>query len=80
MSIKIDRFESYPIGRTPADIKLHSKATILIKDHLDDSVISFIQLNGDIKENKALAKLIIETIENFIENSGDENDDSEDSH
>lgn len=69
MSIKIDRFESYPIGRTPVDIKLHSNATILIKDHTDDSIISFIQLNGDIEENKVLAQRIIETIEEVIENS-----------
>lgn len=79
MSIKIDRFESYPIGRTPVDIKLHSNATILIKDHTDNSVISFIQLNGDLKENKELAELIIKTIEDFIEGEGT-NDDSEDSH
>jgi len=69
MSIKINRFESYPIGRTPVDIKLHSNATILIKDHTDDSIISFIQLNGDIEENKVLAQRIIETIEEVIENS-----------
>lgn len=69
MSIKINRFESYPIERTPVDIKLHSNATILIKDHTDDSIISFIQLNGDIEENKVLAQRIIETIEEVIENS-----------
>lgn len=69
MSIKIDRFESYQIKRAPAEIKLHSSATVLIKDHLDDGVISFIQLNGDIEENKVLAQRIIETIEEVIENS-----------
>lgn len=69
MSLKIDRFESYQIRRTPVDIKLHSNATILIKDHTDDSIISFIQLNGDIEENKVLAQRIIETIEEVIENS-----------
>lgn len=78
MSLKIDRFEAYQIGRVPSEMKLHSKATVLIKDHLDDGVISFIQLDGDLKENKELARLIIETIENYIES--DANDDSENSH
>lgn len=72
MSIKIDRFESYQLTRTPSDIKLHSKATVLIKDHLDDGVISFIQLNGDLEENKELARRIIETIEDYLESDSNE--------
>lgn len=79
MSLKINRFEAYQIKRAPAEIKLHSSATVLIKDHLDDGVISFIQLNGDLKENNELAELIIKTIEDFIEGEGT-NDDSEDTH
>ena len=39
MSLKIDRFEAYQIGRVPSEMKLHSNATVLIKDHLDDGVI-----------------------------------------
>lgn len=68
--ISIPRFSKKQLKRVPSEMKLHSDATVLIHDHLDDNVIGFIQLNGKKKDNEFLADKIIEVIEEFIEQDG----------
>ena len=65
--ITIPRYCKKQLKNVPTDMKLHSDATILIQDHLDDSIVAFIQLNGKKKDNEFLADKIIEAIEEFIE-------------
>ena len=70
--ITIPRFSKRGLKRVPSEMKLHSDATILIHDHLDDTIIGFIQLNGVKKDNEFLAGKIIEVIEEFIESDDPE--------
>ena len=67
MSIKINRFESIPLRKSPIELKIINKTAILIKDHTDDNIVSYIQLFNDSGKNKELANLIIQTIEEYIE-------------
>lgn len=67
MSIKIDRFEAIPLRKSPIELKIINKTAILIKDHTDDNIVSYIQLFNDSGKNKELANLIIQTIEEYIE-------------
>ena len=64
--IQIPRFEKRELTKIPTQLKLHSDATILIQDHLNDNIIAFIQLDGVKKDNEYLADKIIEAIEEFI--------------
>lgn len=65
--ISIPRFSKKQLKKVPTEMKLYSDATVVIHDHLDDSIIGFIQLNGVKKDNEFLADKIIEIIEEFIE-------------
>ena len=65
--ITIPRFSKKELHRIPTEVKLHSDATILIHDHLNDNIIGFIQLDGKKKDNEFLADKIIEAIEEFLE-------------
>lgn len=71
--ITVPRFSKKELKRVPSEMKLHSDATILIHDHLDDNIIGFIQLDGIKKDNEYLADKIIEVIEEFIEDGSSEN-------
>lgn len=73
MSIKIDRFELKTIKET-ATVKIPNLNTILIKDHADERVVSFVQLFNDKKKNTELATRIIDVIENFILEEENNND------
>lgn len=66
MSIKIDRFELRELEKTPSNVSLQNKTAILIKDHLEDHIIGFIQVMNNIDENKELGSRIISTIEEYI--------------
>lgn len=68
--ITIPRFCKKQLKKVPTDMKLYSDATILIQDHLDDTIVAFIQLNDKKKDNEVLADKIIEVIEEFIEEDG----------
>ena len=72
MSLKVDRFEPIEIKKTPVELKVINKTAILIKDHKDDNIVSYIQLFNNSKQNKELAELLIQTIEEYIE-TGDTN-------
>lgn len=65
MNIKIDRFEPKEV-RKHGTVNIENMNTILIKDHKDDNIISFIQLFNDKKKNRAVAEEIIKTIEDFL--------------
>lgn len=65
--ITVPRFSKKQLKKVPSEMKLHSDATVLIHDHLDDTIVGFIQLNGKKKDNEFLADKIIEIIEEFIE-------------
>ena len=64
-NMKIDRFEKKEISR-PAKVEIENMNTILIKDHTDDVIVSYVRVFNDKKKNKELADKIIETIEEFI--------------
>ena len=64
-NMKIDRFEKKEIIR-PAKVEIENMNTILIKDHTDDVIVSYVRVFNDKKKNKELADKIIETIEEFI--------------
>lgn len=70
--ITIPRFSKKELQKIPTEVQLHSDSTILIHDHLDDSIICFIQLNGKKKDNEYLADKFIEVIEEFIEDGSSE--------
>ena len=70
--ITIPRFAKKELNKIPTEVKLHSDATILIQDHLNDNIVGFIQLDGKKKDNEFLAGKIIEVIEEFIESDDPE--------
>ena len=67
-NIKIDRFEKKEVKpRTHnQQIIIENNTAILIKDHLNDNMISLVQLNNNLEKNKELADRIINTIEEYI--------------
>lgn len=76
MSLQINRFEKKEVKRNVKDtqVMIQNNTTILIKDHTTDNIISMIQLTDNINKNKELADRIINTIEEYIlENENAEN-------
>lgn len=70
--ITIPRFEITKVERG-TNIRIDKKTTIAIKDHATDTQTVILNLEDDVEKNKRLAALLIETIEEFIENNGNEN-------
>lgn len=68
MSIQINRFEKREVKpRTHnQQIIIENNTAILIKDHLNDNIVSLVQLNNNLEKNKELADRIINTIEDYI--------------
>ena len=64
--ITIPRFEKKEIKKSGV-ISSDSGTGILIKDHLTDDIIGYINLTNKQDENKELADLIIATIEQYID-------------
>ena len=67
-NIKINRFEKKEVKpRTHnQQIIIENNTAILIKDHLNDNIVSLVQLNNNLEKNKELADRIITTIEEYI--------------
>lgn len=76
MTLQVDRFEIRDIKKA-GTVQIQNMTTILIKDHVDDNIVSLIQLYNDRDKNKKLAAKIIETIEDFIVENGDESEDKD---
>lgn len=72
MTMKINRFEAFNIGRVPKKVEFGNGAIVLIKDHLDDRIIAHIQATSNADKNLELANLVIGTIETFLESEENE--------
>ena len=66
MTLKIDRFEKKNYEADFDTVKVSNTATVLIKDHKNDTIISLVQLCNTRVKNSELADRIISTIEDFI--------------
>ena len=76
MTLQVNRFEVKDVKK-PGNVQIQNLSTMLIKDHQDDNIIGLVQLYNDRKKNKALAEKVIETIEDFIVENGDESEDKD---
>ena len=64
--IKIDRFEKKEYEAQFDSVKVSNTATVLIKDHKNDNIVSLVQLCNNKSKNSELADRIITTIEEFV--------------
>lgn len=74
MSIKINRFEAKQRDESRSEVIFKAKSGAIVKDHKTDVVIAYINFENNVEENLELAGRIIDTIETYIEEkeNGDE--------
>lgn len=65
--LKIDRFEAKKRDEQRSEVIFKTKSGVIIKDHLTDVVIAYVNFEDKLDENLELAGKIIETIETYIE-------------
>ena len=76
MVIKVDRFEPKKSAKEMENetrITFKNKTGVLIKDHMTDSIIGYVQLENSYDKNLELTNRVIRTIEEWVvEQNGSE--------
>lgn len=67
MSIQIDRFEAKQKDEHLREVIYKTKTGVIIKDHKTDLVVAYVNIDDKLDENMELARRIIGTIEEYIE-------------
>ena len=66
MTIQIDRFQIQEVRPNIKEIIVHDKTGVIIRDHMIDSNVCFVNVYDNLEKNKELADKILATIEEDI--------------